>query len=183
MGDDKITFEIFEKINDKLIVQVESIVQEKQLTTDTEKKIIELNNNYKSFGNESIGIDAGAGTLGVSVFDHLLQEDDLKYKIVAINNAKRTYDKEGNNKAQLLKTDLYDNMRAMMEHGTLKLLDDEEVIASLQSVQYEYVIKEGSEPKLRIYGDNTHVVEGMIRAAWLANQKSLNLMVYTIKTR
>ena len=181
MGDDKITYEIFDKIDKDRVIQVESIVEEKKLTTETEDKIRLLNNLYQFVDKESIGIDAGAGTLGVSVYDHLLRIDDLKNKIVAINNAKRVYDKEGKEKATLQKNDLYDNARSMMERGVLKLLDDEDVIESLRSVQYEYVQKEGSETKLRIYGDNTHIVEGIIRAAWLANQKSLNLFVCSIK--
>jgi hypothetical protein len=54
-----------------------------------------------------IYIDAGAGTLGVSVLDHLLQESTFKRKVVAINNRDRPLDFENKSKSKLLKEDLY----------------------------------------------------------------------------
>ena len=51
-----------------------------------------------------------------------------------------------------------------MERGAIKLLNDDDVIASLRSIQYEYVVKEGQQTKLRIFGAYTHITEGLIRA-------------------
>ena len=68
-------------------------------------------------------------------------------------------------------------MRMLMERGYLKLLKDEDLIASLKSVQVEFVMKEGQQTKVKIYGRDTHIAEGLIRACWLANQKSLNMSI------
>ena len=121
-----------------------------------------------------IAIDAGAGTLGVSVMDHLLKIPIIRKVVIAIDNAKRVVDRNGGTK-KLLKEDLYENMKSMMEHGILKLLEEDNVIESLKSIQYEYIMKEDQPSRLKIHGDYSHIVEGLIRAAWLANQKSLNI--------
>jgi len=63
----------------------------------------------------------------------------------------------------------------MLERGILLLLDDEDLQLSLKSVQYEYITTKGKKATIKIFGRDTHIAEGLIRAAWLANQKSLNL--------
>ncbi len=174
MGEDEGTYEILDYTNIENITQVESIITTKQLTTETEKKIIELTLQY-NFRN--IYIDAGAGTLGVSVFDHLLNHEKTKNKVVAINSRARPYDRDDQHKARLLQEDLYNNLVGLGERGEIQLLDDDEVIASLKSVQYEYVIKANQQTKLRIFGSYTHVAEGLIRAAWCSKDKHLKLWV------
>lgn len=175
MGKDESTFEIIDRISKEEFIQTESIITTKTLTTETENKIIELDTmwNFKE-----IDIDAGSGTLGVSIFDHLLENDQIKRKIKATNNRARSMDRDDSRKSKLLKEDLYMNLIGMLERGELKLLDDDEIILSLKSVQYEYVVKEGQPTKLRIFGNYTHVVEGLIRAAWAASRdKTLNIWV------
>ena len=77
---------------------------------------------------------------------------------------------------KLLKEDLYDNLKGLMERGQIKLLDDDDVIISLKSIQYEYLMKQGQPTRLRIFGRYSHVVEGLVRSAWLAVQdKTLNI--------
>lgn len=177
MGEDEGTFEILDRIDRDNIVQVESIITKKKLTNETEDRIVELDKRYDF---SKIFIDAGAGSLGVSVFDHLLILDQTKRKVIAINNAKRSVDND-DRKVRLLKEDLYDNLRALMEQGRIKLLDDDEVVESLRSIQYEYVMREGEPTRLKIWGDYAHVVEGLIRAAWCVKYKNLNIKVYSIK--
>ena len=70
---------------------------------------------------------------------------------------------------------MYFNMLALMEKRILKLLDDDEIIASLRSVQYEYNVDVGKKTTIKIFGNNSHIAEGLTRASWLANQKHLNL--------
>jgi len=78
---------------------------------------------------------------------------------------------------------MYFNLLALMEHDKLKLLDDDELIDSLKSVQWELVRIEGKPTKTRIFGRNTHIAEGLIRAAWLAYQdKSLNIWIDSVKS-
>ncbi len=179
MGDDASTFEIIEKISNEQLVQVENIVTHKTLTTQTEDRIITLNKYYDEI--KTIYIDAGSGSLGVGIFDHLLRNDEVKRKVVAINNRARALDHEGKTKARLLKEDLYDNLRSLMEKKYIKLLDDPEIQLSLRSVQYEYVKKEGRLSQMKIFGNDTHIVEGLIRAAWCAKEKSLSIWVRSIK--
>ena len=57
-------------------------------------------------------------------------------------------------------------------------MNDEDLIESLKSVQYEYVISENKKTRLRIFGRYTHIAEGLIRAAYLAYQdKTLNIWI------
>lgn len=177
MGEDESSFEILKKIDRDTIVQVENIFTRKTLTTETFQRIIDLEKIYP-FGRESIGIDAGAGTLGVAILDFCLNEPALKRKVVPINNRDRPYDKDDQHRAKILKEDLYNNLLALMEQGKIKLLDDEELKLSLASVQYGYVTKANTPTKLRIFGNYTHIAEGLIRAAWLASKdKVLNIWV------
>ena len=178
MGEDEGTFEILDKMRDDKIIHVENIITRKKLTTETEDKIIELS---RLWDLKRIGIDAGAGTLGVSILDHLLRHSETKNKIEAINNRARSLDRKDQAKTKILKEDLYDNLRSMMERGTLRLLNEDSVKQSLASVQYEYIKKAGMPTKLRIFGNNTHVVEGLTRAAILASGKSLKVWIDSIK--
>lgn len=174
MGDDESTFEIINKINKKEFEHIESIVTKKTLTTQTFDEILYLNRKY-SF--KKIGIDAGSGSLGVGILDFLIREPEVKRKVIALNNRQRDLDHEGEKKITLLKEDMYLNLLAMMEKGYIKLLDDDEIIASLRSVQYEYIIRGASQNRMKIFGDYTHIVEGLIRSCWLANEKHLNSFI------
>lgn len=178
MGEDLSSFEIFYRTPD-MIYQVHHETTKKTYTTDTEKKIINLDNTYNF---NRIYLDAGSGTLGVSVFDHLTEIPKMKRKITAINNAKRIieYTESGEPRtARLQKEDLYNNLRALMEQGRIKLLDDEDIRAELASVQYEYVQKQGELTKLRIFAQpSADIVEGMVRGAWCVKEKinKLNIL-------
>lgn len=177
MGEDEGTFEILEKIDKNTIEHIENIVTRKKLTTETEQRILDLDKQYDF---REISIDAGAGTLGVSVFDHLLENEQTKRKVVAINNRARSYDREDKTKAKLLKEDLYLNLVALMEQRKIKLLDDTDVIESLRSCQYEYVQKQGQPTRLRIFGTYTHIAEGIIRAAWCVLGKDLSIWIRSL---
>lgn len=184
MGDDTIAFEIIHKFNNNRLEQVENITNKKKLTTWTEEKIIDLDRQYDF--NE-IYIDAGSGSLGVGIFDQLLRNEQTRRKVVAINNRARALTRDETNdgkpkeRARLLKEDLYDNLRALMERGAIKLLDDDSVKASLRSVQYEYADSEKGFTKMRIFGNDTHIAEGLIRAAWCAKSKELNIWIRSIR--
>jgi hypothetical protein len=93
-----------------------------------------------------------------------------KRKTIALNNASRPTNKDGTRSKKILKEEMYINLLNLMENNKIKLLDDDEVIASLQSVQHE----EG-----KIFGSYSHIVEGIIRAAWLSEKdKTLNIYVF-----
>ena len=92
---------------------------------------------------------------------------------MAINNARRSIDR-ADRKKKLMKEDLYNNLLRLMERGEITLLDDADSILSLRSIQFEY----GDKGQMKIWGSYSHIVEGLIRAAWLAKNKSLNIMAF-----
>lgn len=174
MGDDESTFEVITDQGDDRYVHRENQTTKKTLTPETEKNIMHYAEIWDA---RKIGIDAGAGTLGVSILDHLLQTK-WRNKVLALNNRALSMDVDGKEFQRLLKEDMYHNLKSMMEHGELKLLKDRNVMDSLKSVQYEYSTSPSGKTTFKIFGRYTHIAEGLIRAAWLAKkEKTLNLFV------
>jgi len=165
LGKDETTFEVIEKINNNTLIHVENIIEKRNLTTDTTRRILNLNSSYNF---KKIGID-DAG-VGFGVYSELMDNTMTKRKTIALNNASRPTNKDGTRSKKILKEEMYINLLNLMENNKIKLLDDDEVIASLQSVQHE----EG-----KIFGSYSHIVEGIIRAAWLSEKdKTLNIYVF-----
>jgi hypothetical protein len=164
MGGDEITFEILE-LKDNILYQRENIVKQYQLTTATIDKTLELESIYRF---NKIYIDDGG--MGAAVFDQLLKEPMTRNKIVAINNANRALDRDENRKKKLLKEDLYFNLRRLMERGSIQLLKDANISASLKSIVYE-----SNTDEVRIHGTYSHIAEGLIRAAWCVYDRKLRL--------
>ncbi len=167
MGGDKTTFEIIEKRGEMLIHR-ENIVWKRTLLTETAEKILNLDLHYNF---RKIYVDDGG--LGVSIFDSLLSNPQTKRKVVPINNATRVieyrWDKEPKRK-KLMKEDLYNNLLSLMEKGKILILDDGDIWQSFKSIQYEYLNEKGGAV-MRIFGDDSHIIEGLIRAAWCVKDK------------
>lgn len=174
-GDDETTFSILEQIkegNKDLIEQVEQIIEKRNYTTQTTETILRINNEFNKI--KAIGVDDGG--VGFGVYSELMNNPKTKFKTTALNNASRPTDEEGKKSKKLLKEEMYINLLVSLEQDTIKLLDDEEIKLSLRSIQFEVELKEGKPPKTIIFGNYTHIAEGIIRALWLAKkQKSLNL--------
>jgi hypothetical protein len=170
LGKDESTFEILRKYDNGTWGQVENITTKRTRITDTTDKVIELNNtyNFKKIYIDSAGVGAG-------VFDFLLRESSTKRKVISIENASRSLSKDDKQRKKILKEDLYMNFVSMLEKKKLKLLNDDGVMMSLRSVQFEYMKKKGEPTNLRIFGNYTHIVEGLIRAAWAGQDKSLSI--------
>lgn len=166
-GGDETTFEIIDRTDKDNLKHVESIATTKNTITETAREIIQLNREYKF---KKIYIDDGG--LGVGVFDTLMENSETKRITIPVNNASRALDNDYNHpkKKKLLKEDLYNNLKNLMEQRKIKLLDDPEVFQSLKSVQFEYTEK----GNLRIYGRYTHIVEGLIRAVYCYKDISLS---------
>jgi hypothetical protein len=165
-GKDECTFEGLQKVSDKNIMQIDHVVEKRNLTTDTSRRIINLNaiRNYIK-----IGVDDGG--VGFGVYSELMNNDDTKRKTEALNNASRPTDKEGNKSKRILKEEMYINLLALMENKRIKLFDVDEIKRSLESMQYD---EDG-----KIFGSYSHIAEGLVRAAWLASQdKTLNIYIY-----
>lgn len=166
-GDDECTYEIFERMKDGMIDQRDNIIEKRNMTTDTSRKIITLNKSYKEV--RKIGIDDGG--VGFGVYSELMNEDSTRRKTVALNNASRPTDKDGEKSKKLLKEEMYFNLISLMETGRVRLLDDDELKASLASVQFE------DEKIFTSYG---HIVEGIVRGVWEAEKdKALNVFART----
>jgi hypothetical protein len=166
-GEDDCTYEIFERVANNMIEQRENIIEKRNMTTDTSNKIMTLNRGYKEI--KKIGVD-DAG-VGFGVYSELMNSDETKRKVVALNNASRPTDKDGEKSKKLLKEEMYFLLLTLMEQKRIKLLDDDEIKASLSSIQYE---------DEKVHGSYSHITEGIIRAVWLAEkEKGLNIFVHT----
>ena len=172
MGGDETVLLSLNRIQRKRLKMFDLEIPEAQRLTDTVRLILHKD---KSINYKKIYIDDGG--LGVGVYDGLYDDRQTKRKIVAINNAKRSIDneKDSSNPRQkvLLKEDLYNNLKNLMENNLIELFDDPRVRQSLRSIQYE-----NSEGTLKIYGNYSHIVEALIRAAWCTRDKTLNIMAF-----
>ena len=166
-GGDPSVISILDISDKKHITQVESIVLFNEMTTQTERNVLHEDSHWKC---KKIYLDDGG--MGVGVYDHLLETEQTKRKVVAINNASRSLDRENKKLKKILKNDLYDNLLVLMERGEIKLLEDPEIFQSLKSIQLE--IDEESRD-LTITGNYNHIAESLIRAAWGARDKTLNI--------
>lgn len=174
MGGDAFTAEILQKINPKEIIQIDHYTRRMLLTTDNEKLIMEYTRKWNC---RLSGIDAGAGTLGVSVYDHLQLVSDMKMKIIAMNNRSISIDQE-EGKQRLYNEDMHDNLRAMGERGEIHLYNRDDIKASFRAVRWDLVKDSHGLHKVKISGRETHIVEGIIRAAELTKDKTLNILEF-----
>ena len=176
LGEDLTSFQVVRKIDKNHYEHVYSETAKKKLTTWTENRIIELD---QIFNFKKIAIDAGSGSLGVGIYDHLINNSKIVNKIVAINN-REIFSRidEKKSKFKIFKEELYLNLLRGLEKKELKLLKDEEISSSLSSVQWENIVSVGKMTKIRIFGKYTHSAEALIRAYWEAvHDTSLNLFV------
>ncbi len=165
---DEFTYEIFDRTNRNHIEQVENIITRNVPIPKSARRIIAFNEQY-NFKKEYID----SGGMGITVCDILRESEQNKRKVVEINNASRRYVEDGEEKKKgILKEDLYENLVRLGEQGKITLLDDEDQIISLQSVQFEIV-----NGKAKYFGNNTHIAEGDIRGVWGEKDKSLNPMI------
>lgn len=171
MGEDASTFEVLDRLGDNLI-QVENQVTTKTLLTDTAHQIFALDDRYNF---QRIYVDDEG--IGIGVFDMLITNDSTKRKTIALRNSKKIIDYKEGTKTHMLKEDLYFNMLRLLEQGKITLLDDPEIFQSFKSVQYEYTSDKRGKPFLKIFGNNTHIVEGLIRAAWCVKEKNIKVWV------
>ena len=168
MDRDEFTFEILDHTNIKSIQHVESIVTKNIPIPESTRRIIELNAEY-NFEKEYID----SGGMGITVCDILREDDANKRKVEEVNNASRAIDTDDHFK-KLMKEDLYNNLKKLMEKDEITLLDDDEVKSSLKSIQAEHDQNTG---RLKIWGSDSHIVEGIIRAAKCAKDKNLKPMI------
>jgi len=170
LGKDLSVLVSVEKIEDR-VKQIDIEIIKKALTTYTTKRILEADARYNY---NKIYIDDGG--LGVAVFDPLLQHEQTRRKVVAINNASRSLSRDDTHKKRLLKEDLYNNLLRLIEQEKILLLDNEEIFNSLKSIQYDY----DEHGNMTIWGNDSHIAEALIRAVWCMQGKSLSIWIKSI---
>lgn len=168
MGGDYFTSEILKKVSDTEFIQIDHYTRRMLLTTDNEDLIMEYTRKWAC---KLSGIDAGSGMMGVSIYDHLHKIDDMKRRIIAMNNRQISIDSE-EGKQRLYNEDMHDNLRAMGERGELHLFKRDDIAASFRSVRWDLVTDAHGLTKVKISGRDTHIVEGIKRAAQLAKNDS-----------
>lgn len=167
-GDDSVIITL--NRNKDNLMQTDMKIMNNHLLTELVREIKRADENWNY---KRIYIDDGG--LGVGVFDPLLEDEQTKRKVEAINNSRRSieWDAENPHKKRLMKEDLYSNLLHLMEAGKLKLFDDPEIMLSLKSIQVEY----DDDKRMKIFGKYTHITEALIRAAWCVKDKHLNIWV------
>jgi len=135
--------------------------------TDTAGRILTLHDKF-SFAKIMVD-DHGVGG---GITDFLMEK--LGRKILPLNNAKKTLDRDGR-KGKLFKEDLYSNALMLMESEPcrIEMISNLKLLRSLRSVTFEYT----SEKNLRIYGKYDHIAEAFVRACWCVKAKHLKLFL------
>jgi len=177
MGEDESTFEIID-MTGKHLFHIENQITKKTTLPQTFEHIKSLHLLYDF---SKIFIDSEG--LGVGVYDWLKATDETKSITVAMKNSEQIKSEGKNEKVakDLLKTLMYSNLKMLMETNQISLLDDDTVYESLKSVQYHYSNDSLGTRHLKIFGNYTHIAEGLVRAAWCVKYKDLNPKIYTIK--
>ena len=164
------TFEGFNATDKKNVSQVLNINSNTIAGPDIERQIETLKSQY-NYGRKTIGFDSRG--VGSGSFAYMLENTKLKNCIVALDNATRPIDREGTT-TKLLKEYMYDYVEEMGWRGELHCFNEGSVKQSFQSIQV--TIKSNGE---RAYsGSYDHIVEGIIRAIWMAKNKGLNIMAF-----
>ncbi len=170
-GPDETTFEGFDANNPKRIMQTLNIHSKTIQGPQIEREIEKLMKIY-DYDRKTIGFDSGG--LGSGTFKYMLENDELKRAIVALDNASRPTDhEEDGQKTKLLKEYMYDLIEEMGWRGELKCFDDGAVKQSFESIQIEF--KTGG--RKRYWGTYSHIVEGIVRAVWLTKGKVNKLWI------
>jgi len=171
-GEDESTYEGL--VRNKNITQFYHEVVEKSSEMWFTEMMINIRHLNKTYDSK-FGIDGGG--LGSGVVSSAMSDDDLRRKVVDLNNSRREVDGDGKETARNMKEAMYMNMLEMGETNRLKLFDCADIRLSLRSIISQKM--EGGKEK--IDGNYSHIVEGLVRACWLLKSKDLNPTIYTIK--
>ena len=167
MGMDESVLTSVIRRNDKLKM-IDMEITEKTLLTETALrcKMKDKIFNYKKMYIDATGVGAG-------VLDILLEDPQTKRRVIAIENSTKSLDVEDPpQRKKLMKEDLYNNLKKLMENGEIELFDNPNILLSLKSIQFEY-----KDDRLKIDGNYAHITESLVRAAWCMKDKSLNIWI------
>ena len=160
-GEDENAFVVAELNYENKVRIIHATTNERKSIPETARNILEMENIFHF--NRIFVDDCGVGG---GVLDILIE--NLGRKVIGLNNAKKSVDKEGTKK-QLLKEDLYSNALVLMESDPSKI----EIVAnlklqrSLKCMTFEYT----KDKNLLIYGNYSHLAEAFVRACWCVKSK------------
>jgi hypothetical protein len=164
-GGDENAFVVAEMDRRDLLKIVKVQTTSRISTTDTIGRILHLD---QEFNFRKIFID-DAG-VGGGVTDILLEKKGRK--IVGLNNASRSVDHEGKQRA-ILKEDLYSNLLVLLENQRLTMINSLALQKSLKSINFEYT----ADLRLKIKGEYSHIAEACVRACWCVREKGLKVYI------
>ncbi len=133
-------------------------------TVKTNRKIVAKD---VDFNFRKLFVDSGGFGCGPS--DELIEK--LGRKVVGLNNAKKTIDKDTERTNKILKEDLYSNAKVLMEQGKILMIDSLPLLNSLRSMTFEYT----DDRRIKISGKNSHIAEAFVRVCWAVKEKGLNI--------
>ena len=170
-GGDENAFVICELDKKKLKI-VKCFVTDRVSTVDTIGRIGDID---KEFHFNKIFID-DAG-VGGGVTDILIER--FGRRVMGLNNASKRIQIQGEERKKgILKEDLYSNALMLMETKQLELISDLSLLRSLKCITYQYgEIKTGSR-NIKIFGDYSHLAEGLVRACWCIKERGLDIYMY-----
>ncbi len=166
-GGDETVLVSVERIKRDSLEMIDMEIPEAQTLTDTARLIIHKD---KQINHKKIYIDTTG--MGWGVFDPLKEDIQTKRKVMAIENVKKSLDRERDKdfdtRKRTFKEDLYNNLRNLGENNKVQLFDDPRIKQSLRSIQYDT-----ESGNLKIYGNYSHITEALVRAAWCMKDKTL----------
>jgi hypothetical protein len=166
-GGDESSFEIFEGFDRENIKQVENIVIKGKSEVTAYDEILSLNLKWKFAG---VGIDNRG--IGSAVYGFLLRSE-VKNIVCPLDNAKKAVNRDKTDFVRLMKEEMYLETLMLGEKGKLHLLQDENLILSLRSVQRDVTEADNGKREFRIFGNYTHIAEGIIRGVYMVRNKPL----------
>lgn len=163
-GGEENAFVIIE-IRDKKLKVIKTLTTNRISLMDTVGRIKELNDKFHF---RRVFIDSAG--VGGGVLDLLIES--MGRRVVGLENAKRSIDKEGTRR-RILKEDLYSNAVCLMEARNIDILSHPKLLRSLKSIVFEYT----AEKNLKISGKYAHLAEAFVRACWSIKDKGLRVFV------
>ena len=135
---------------------------------DTAKTTAKIQVWDKAWNFRKIIVDSGG--FGCGITDELIRR--MGRKILGIDNAKRTIDKD-ERKGKVRKEDLYSHAVVLMEKEPprIDIIDNLKLLRSLRSMTFEYT----ADKNLRIFGKYSHLAEAFVRACWCLKEKGMKL--------
>lgn len=166
-GGDSNTFVTAELYKNRVKV-VQAKETERKRAPETVSRINVMNEvfNYRKIFTDS-------GGLGSPITDYMKLKLG-KRKVVGLNNSKKRITEQGEEqKKGIFKEDLYGNALTLMETGMIDIINDRPLFNSLKSMRKEYT----ESGKIKIYGPNSHLSEGFVRACWCVKDRGLKCYI------